>query len=177
MKRTLALAACFVFAIGVAHAALRVGAKAPDFQVDGAIAGKDLRFSLAEALRKGPVVLYFYPKSFTSVCTEEAHLFAEAAPQFAAAGATVIGLSGDDIATQRKFSTMECRDKFAVGADSDLKVAKAYDASYGGMFAARISYVVAPDGQILSTLSSSEAEPHIARALETLRAWKSGRKS
>ena len=172
MKRTFALALAFLVATGAARAALSTGAPAPDFQIEGALAGKNFRFSLADALKKGPVVLYFYPKSFTSVCTEEAHLFAEATPQFAALGASVIGLSGDDIATQRKFSTSECRDKFAVGADADLKVAKAYDAAFAGMFAARISYVVAPDGSILSAVSSSEAEPHIRRALETLRAWK-----
>jgi len=177
MKIKFALAAALILVVDVARAALPLGATAPDFQIQGALAGKEFRFSLADQLKKGPVVLYFYPKSFTSVCTEEAHLFAEATPQFAALGATVIGVSGDDIATQRKFSSSECRDKFAVGADADLKVAKAYDASYGGVFAARISYVVAPDGRILSAVSSSEAEPHIRRALETLRAWKAGKPS
>ncbi|MCB1539909.1 MAG: peroxiredoxin [Rhodoblastus sp.] len=176
MKKSIAFAAALLFAIDVARAALPVGARAPDFQVEGALAGKDFRFSLADALKKGPVVLYFYPKSFTSVCTEEAHLFAEATDEFAALGARVIGLSGDDIATQRKFSNSECRDKFAVGADADLKIAKAYDASFGGVFAARISYVVAPDGRILSAISSGQAEPHVKRALETLRAWRAAQK-
>jgi thioredoxin-dependent peroxiredoxin len=86
-----------------------------DFTVDAALGGKEFKFSLAEALKKGPVVLYFYPKSFTSVCTVEAHEFAENTENFAAAGASVIGLSGDKIEVQRDFSTKECRDKFPVG--------------------------------------------------------------
>jgi hypothetical protein len=89
----------------------------PDFTVDAALGGREFKFSLAEALEKGPVVLYFYPKSFTSVCTVEAHEFAENIENFAAAGASVIGLSGDKIEVQRDFSTKECRDKFPVGAD------------------------------------------------------------
>jgi thioredoxin-dependent peroxiredoxin len=76
------------------------------------------------------VVLYFYPKSFTSVCTVEAHEFAENIENFAAAGASVIGLSGDKIEVQRDFSTKECRDKFPVGADPSFSVIKAYDAAF-----------------------------------------------
>lgn len=106
------------------------------------------------------------------MCTEEAHLFAEAMGEFASLGASVIGVSGDDIATQREFSSKECRDRFPVGADANMKVIKAYDASFAGMFAARISYVVAPDGRILSSLSSSQAAPHIENALAALRGWR-----
>jgi peroxiredoxin len=177
MKRTLALALAFLVAAGAARAALSEGAPAPDFQIDGALAGKDFRFSLAEALRKGPVVLYFYPKSFTSVCTEEAHLFAEATEEFAALGASVIGVSGDDIETQRKFSASECRDRFAVGADADRAVMKAYDVGGRGPYAARVSYVISPEARILSVVSSSQAQPHIQSALETLRALRAGRRS
>lgn len=177
MKRTLALAAALLLAIDVAIAALPVGAPAPDFQIDGALAGKDFRFSLADALKKGPVVLYFYPKSFTSVCTEEAHLFAEATEDFSALGASVIGVSGDDIETQRKFSASECRDKFAVGADADRAVMKAYDVGGRSPYAARVSYVIAPGGKILSVVSSGEAQPHIEGALKAIRAWKSPQKS
>jgi thioredoxin-dependent peroxiredoxin len=89
---------------------------APDFTVNAPLGGKEFKFSLAEALKKGPVVLYFYPKSFTSVCTVEAHEFAENIENFAAAGASVISLSGDKIEVQRDFSTKECRDTFPVGA-------------------------------------------------------------
>jgi len=177
MKRTLAFAAAFCLAIKAASAALSIGAAAPDFQIDGALAGKNFRFSLADALRKGPVVLYFYPKSFTSVCTEEAHLFAEASDDFAALGASVIGVSGDDIETQRKFSSSECRDKFAVGADADRSVMKAYDVGGRSPYAARVSYVIAPGARILSVVSSGEARPHIDGALQAIRAWKAQQKS
>ena len=175
--RTSLIVAALLLAADIAMAALPVGAPAPDFHNDGALAGKDFRFSLAEALKKGPVVLYFYPKSFTSVCTEEAHLFAEATDEFAALGASVIGVSGDDIETQRKFSSLECRDKFAVGADADRAVMKAYDVGGRSPYAARVSYVISPDARVLSVVSSSEAAPHIRTALETLRAWRAARKS
>jgi len=95
-----------------AWAALKPGDAAPEFTLEAAQGGKEFKFSLAEALKKGPVVLYFYPKSFTSVCTVEAHEFAENIDNFAAAGASVIGISGDKIEVQRDFSTKECRENF-----------------------------------------------------------------
>jgi thioredoxin-dependent peroxiredoxin len=132
-----------------AWAALKPGDAAPEFALEAALGGKEFEFSLAEALQKGPVVLYFYPKSFTSVCTVEAHEFAENIENFAAAGASVIGISGDKIEVQRDFSTKECRDKFPVGADPSFSVIKAYDAAFnipvvGAAFANRISYVISP---------------------------------
>ena len=134
-------------------------------------------FNLAAALKKGPVVLYFYPKSFTSVCTVEAHDFAEAMPQFTAAGASVIGVSADGIDTQREFSSKECRDTFPVGADPSLDVARAYDVdlaipgtSMG--FANRVSYVIAPDGRILEEHQDPGAESHISTALAAVKAWR-----
>jgi peroxiredoxin len=154
----------------VARAGLSVGAPAPDFTLDAALAGKSFRFSLAEALKKGPVVLYFYPKSFTSVCTEEAHLFAEAAPKLAAMGASVLGVSSDDIETQKKFSSSECRDAFPVAADPDLKAILAYDAKMPVVgYAARISYVVGRDGRIASIVKDSSAAPHVDAALAQVR--------
>ena len=110
-------------------AALSVGATSPDFTTDAARAGVAFRFSLAEALKKGPVILYFYPKAFTSGCTIEAHNFAEATPKFSAMGATVVGISNDDIETLKKFSVEACRDKFAVAADSGARIMKQYDAA------------------------------------------------
>ena len=127
---TLFLSVCLGLFTTAAWAALKPGDAAPDFTVDAALGGKEFKFSLAEALKKGPVVLYFYPKSFTSVCTVEAHEFAENIENFAAAGASVVGLSGDKIEVQRDFSTKECRDKFAVGADPSFSVIKAYDAAF-----------------------------------------------
>ena len=132
-----------------AHAALPLGAAAPDFTLPAALAGKAFTFSLQQALAKGPVVVYFYPKSFTAGCTAEAHAFAEAAPQFAAAGASLIGVSHDDLSTQKEFSRLECRDQFPVAADADAKVLKSYDAALLVMpnMAGRVSYVVSPQGR------------------------------
>ncbi|MGZ5989639.1 MAG: peroxiredoxin, partial [Rhizomicrobium sp.] len=101
-----------------AAAALKVGAMAPDFTAPASLGGKEFTFALADALKKGPVVLYFYPAAFTKGCTIEAHEFADAMPQFEALGVTVIGVSHDNIDTLNKFSTTECRSKFPVAADS-----------------------------------------------------------
>jgi thioredoxin-dependent peroxiredoxin len=165
-----------------ARAALAPGATAPTFTVEAAQGGRTFPFDLAAALKRGPVVLYFYPKSFTGVCTLEAHEFAEAIPQFAALGAGVIGLSGDTIATQREFSAKECRDTFPVGADAGLAVARRYDVALAlpGTdvgFAKRVSFVIAPDGTVLSTLADSDAEPHITNALATVRQWRAAHPS
>ena len=122
------------------------------------------------------MVLYFYPKSFTSICTIEAHEFAENIENFTEAGASVIGLSSDKIEVQREFSTKECRDKFPVGADPSLSVIKAYDAAFnipvsGAAFANRISYVISPEGKILYSYSDSNAEKHIENTLAVVRKW------
>ena len=120
MKR-LALCAMILgsLAAGPALAALADGTQAPDFTAQASMGGKEFTFSLSDALKKGPVVLYFYPAAFTSGCTVEAHDFADATDKFAALGATVIGVSHDKIETLDKFSVSECRSKFAVAADPD----------------------------------------------------------
>ena len=102
----------------------------------------------------------------------EAHAFADNIETFKAMGASVLGVSGDGIETQREFSSKECRDTFPVGADPDLSVIKAYDASFAGFFAKRISYVIAPDGRIIEAYSDSQAEAHIKNALEAVRQWR-----
>src|SRR5271165_6015043 len=131
-----------------AMAELKPGDAAPDFTVQAAQGGKEFKFSLAEALKSGPVVLYFYPKSFTNVCTAEAHQFAENIENFKAAGAAVIGLSADPIDVQREFSAKECRDKFPVGADPSLSVIKAYGVEMtDAPRASRISFVISPEGK------------------------------
>ena len=111
-----------------ASAALAVGATAPVFTTQSALAGKAQPFDMAAALKEGPVVLYFFPKAFSQGCTVEAHAFAEATPQFAASGARVVGISHDDIATLQKFSTEACRDQFVVASDPAAKTIQAYDA-------------------------------------------------
>src|SRR5271156_6076836 len=102
-----------------ADAALKLGDTAPDFTTQASLGGKPFTFVLADALKQGPVVLYFYPAAFTHGCTIEAHDFAEATYDFKLQGATVIGVSHDSIETLNKFSVSECRSKFAVAADPD----------------------------------------------------------
>jgi peroxiredoxin len=178
----LALASAAVlslFAAAPARAQVKVGDMAPAFTAQAALAGESVPFSLEAALKSGPVVLFFYPKSFTSVCTEEAHLFAEAMADFTQAGAKVIGVSSDTIDTQRKFSSMECRDAFPVAADPEMKVIKAYGVGFGLVgailpFADRVSFVIAPDGRILSRVKSGDAAPHVDTSLAAVKAWKAG---
>lgn len=159
-----------------ALAALNVGDPAPDFSADAAVGGKHFRFSLKQALGHGPVVLYFFPKAFTSGCTVEAHEFSEAAGSFAAAGATLIGMSSDNIDTLSDFSTRECRAKFPVAADPDLSVIRAYDAvmmrlpGFGGM-SDRTSYVISPDAKILMSYSALAPDEHVTRSLATVQKW------
>jgi peroxiredoxin len=181
MKRANALLLCATFGstllgAGSATAALSVGAAAPDFTAEAALGGAAFEFSLAEALKKGPVVLYFYPKSFTRGCTAEAHDFAEATPKFNALGATVIGVSHDTIDTQKKFSVEACRNTFAVAADGNGSVMKKYDAALliKPDMADRISYVISPEGKILYVYSSMNPDQHVKNTLEAVAAWKAG---
>ena len=178
-KRALALciAATLAFS-GGAQAALAVGAATPDFTTEAAQGGVAFKFSLAETLKKGPVVLYFYPKAFTSGCTIEAHDFAEATPKFQALGATVVGISNDNIETLKKFSVEACRDKFAVAADNGARITKQYDAGLGfvpGM-ADRISYVISPAGKVLYVFSSLSPEQHVANTLKAVAQWRAAQK-
>ena len=156
-----------------ALAALPNGTKAPEFTAQDSLAGKPFTFSLAEALKQGPVVLYFYPAAFTSGCTIEAHNFAEATEQFKALGATVIGVSHDDIETLNKFSVSECRNKFAVAADADKKIMKAYDAQLfiKPDWAKRTSYVIAPSGEIVYSYNSLNPDKHVANTMAAVKKW------
>jgi peroxiredoxin len=161
-------------AAATASAALAVGDAAPDFRVAAALAGNEYSLSLTEALQKGPVVLYFYPKPFTSGCTAEAHAFAEATPKFAALGTSVVGMSVDDIGTLKKFSVEACRDKFAVGADVGGGVTKLYDAASAGASdrAARISYVISPAGRVIYVYASANPDEHVQRTMAAVEQWK-----
>ena len=163
-------AASAAFAAAATLAALAPGDAAPDFTADAALAGKAFRFSLAQALQKGPVVLYFYPKAFTSGCTYEAHQFAEASDRFAALGATVIGVSNDDIETLKRFSVEACRNKFAVAADAKSQVIRAYDAQIASRpeMADRISYVIARDGKIAYAFRDGNPDGHVANTLKVV---------
>ena len=175
----LAVATLLVAAIAPpAEAALKPGDRAPDFTTPASLGGKVFTFSLGEALKKGPVVLYFYPAAFTTGCTIEAHDFAEATDAYRALGATVIGVSHDDIATLNRFSVSECRSKFAVAADGDQRIMKAYDAvlAIAPRYANRVSYVIAPDGRIVYEYTSLDPDRHVANTLAALRAWRAQQK-
>ena len=157
-----------------ALASLAVGTHAPDFTAQASLGGKTFTFSLADALRKGPVVLYFYPAAFTPGCTVEAHDFAAAMDKYKALGASVIGVSHDDIETLRKFSVSDCRSKFPVAADTDLSIAKSYDAVLSKLLkhANRTSYVIAPDGTIIYAYSNLSPDKHVRNTLDALRKWR-----
>lgn len=154
-----------------AHAALAEGEQAPDFQLKGALGGTPLIFSLKEALKKGPVVLYFFPAAFTKGCTLEAHAFAEATDNFTKQGATVVGVTAGNVDRVAEFSKDECRSKFAVLADPGGKVATLYKSlSSQGSFvhSDRISYVIAPDGKVVLSYVSQDPETHVSKTLETV---------
>ena len=173
MKKILMGAVLATTLASPAWAALDVGEKAPDFSVPAALDGKEFKFSLAESLAKGPVVLYFFPAAFTAGCSAEAHEFAEAIDKFGALGATVIGVSTDDIATQVKFSTQACQGKFPVASDSGKTVIKSYDAAMMIMpdYANRVSYVIAPDKSIVYNYQSLNPSKHVQNTLAALRDW------
>jgi peroxiredoxin len=174
MKPMSVLIAAAALAASPALAALKPGAAAPDFTLQASLGGKEFTFSLAEALKKGPVVLYFYPAAFTKGCTVEAHNFAEATDSFAAMGATVIGVSNDKIDVLNKFSVSECRNKFAVAADGEKKVMKAYDAVLFGFLpmAERTSYVITPDNKVIYAYTAMDPNGHVDNTLAAVKEWR-----
>lgn len=157
-------------------AALKVGARAPDFVTAGAVGGKPFRLHLARELRKGPVVLYFFPKAFTKGCTLEAHAFSDAAGDFRKAGAQVIGMSADDLPTLEKFSVEECRSAFPV-ASASKAVIKAYDVALPIVnpvhaMTDRTSYVIGRDGRIVMVHSDLDWSEHVHKTLAAVKALK-----
>jgi peroxiredoxin len=155
-------------------AAIPVGSQAPNFSLQATKAGKVFTFDLAAALKKGPVVLYFYPAAFTPGCTIEAHSFAEAIPQYQALGATVIGVSRDPLDKLQQFSVSECRNKFAVAADTAGTVTKAFDVPLpqDPSVADRTSFVIAPDGKIVYEFTNlTDPEAHVTNTLDALKKW------
>ncbi|MBV9539836.1 MAG: peroxiredoxin [Alphaproteobacteria bacterium] len=174
MKRLAAAAMVFALAASPAFAALKIGDTAPVFTTQASLGGKEFTFALADALKKGPVVVYFYPEAFTHGCSLEAHAFAEAMPQFTALGASVIGLSHDGMEKLVKFSTADCASAFPVGTDADHKIMGSYDArsAKNPEYASRTSYLVAPDGKILAEYTNPDFTAHVDTMLAALKAWK-----
>ena len=158
-------------------AALPVGAPAPEFKATAFQAGKESSFDLAKALKKGPVVLYFFPAAHTAGCNLEAHMFADSIDKFHAQGATVIGVTAGNIDQLAAFSTEteHCSGKFPVAADPDDAIAKQYDATFaynGKMVTNRTSYVISPKGQVLFTYTDLKPDQHIALTLDAVSKWR-----
>jgi thioredoxin-dependent peroxiredoxin len=179
MKRLMFVALGSAVLAAPLYAALSTGISAPDFTTQATLAGKPFTFSLSDALKKGPVVLYFYPAAFTPGCTVEAHEFAEATEKFQALGATVIGVSHDPIDTLNKFSVSECRNKFAVASDADQKITKSYDAVLAAKpeYANRTSYVIAPDHKIIYEYTAMSPDKHVENTMAAVQKWKAEHKS
>ncbi len=174
MRRTLAAVFALGFAASAAHAALPVGAKAPDFSAQASQAGKEFPFKLSDALKKGPVVLYFFPAAFTPGCTIEAHEFADAAADYKKLGATLIGVTGGNINRINEFSVSECRSKFPVAADPNAVIAKSFDSSLAIWpgHSNRTSYVIAPNGKVLMAYTDNKPDEHVAKTLEAVKAYR-----
>jgi thioredoxin-dependent peroxiredoxin len=174
MRRCAGLALGLVMAAGPAAAELQPGTVAPDFSTQATQGGNEFSFKLADALKKGPVVLYFYPAAFTKGCTEEAHEFADATAQYHELGATVIGVSQDNIAKLKDPSVSECRSKFAVASDANGSISKAYDAVLVGFlgYSNRTSYVILPDGHISYAYTAMDPTGHVGNTLAAVKKWK-----
>jgi thioredoxin-dependent peroxiredoxin len=172
MKRIMTLGLACAALASPLYAALKPGDAAPDFTTQASLAGVPFKFALAEALKSGPVVLYFYPAAFSHGCTIEAHEFAEATDKFKALGATVIGVSHDTIDTLNKFSVSECRNKFAVASDADHKITKEYDATlFFTSYSDRTSYVISPSGKIIYAYSALSPDKHVENTMAAVEKW------
>jgi peroxiredoxin len=178
------LAAALLGALGAApaQAALKEGDAAPAFTAQASLAGKAFSFSLADALKKGPVVVYFYPSAYTGGCNLQAHTFAVKHDQFASAGATIVGVSLDSIQRLNDFSAdpQYCAGKIAVASDADGRIAKAYElqvreavagrkdtrgADIDHGFAERTTFIVRPDGRIAATIGGLTPAENVEQAL------------
>ena len=169
----LASALALAAAPAAAPAAISTGSIAPDFTTSGALAGNPFTFNLRRALRNGPVVVYFFPRSFTQGCTLEAHAFSEAAPDFRRAGAQVIGLSADHYDLLRRFSLEACRSAFPV-AMANRSIIRDYDVTFSAQRANltnRTSYVIAPNGRVIYAYSDLNWANHVTNTLRAVREW------
>ena len=170
--RPLLILACLgTLLVAPARAALDVGDTAPDFTTTAARAGKPFQFTLSAALAGGPVVLYFFQAAFSDGCSIEARNFAEAIPQYEAMGATVVGVSRDDIETLSRFSVQACNGKFAVASDESLTITRSFDAvmQLRPDYANRVSYVIAPSGKVSYSYLSLDPARHVSNTLAALR--------
>ena len=175
MQRLVLAAAAAALLATPAFAALKAGDKAPAFTAPGYLAGNPVQLSLADALKKEPVVLYFFPAAHTKGCNLEAHLFSEAVDDFKAQKATVIGITAGNVDQLADFSkeTEHCGGKFAVAADPGAKIAKQYDAVLAMKpdWSDRTSYVISPKGEILHAYSKLDPSDHVTETLAAVKAY------
>jgi peroxiredoxin len=168
-----------------AVAALKAGDQAPEFTAQASLAGKAFKYSLKDALAKGPVVVYFYPSAYTSGCNVQAHTFAVNKDKFTAAGATIIGVSLDSIQRLNDFSADPnyCAGKFPTASDADGSIAKSYGLTVkegppglkdtrgveiGHGFAERTTFIVTPDGKVAETIGGMAPDKNVEQALEAV---------
>lgn len=188
--RRAGLSLLMMIAVMPAFAALQQGAKAPQFKAPASLAGKEFTFSLADALKKGPVVVYFYPSAYTGGCNVQAHEFAENYDKFAAAGASVVGVSLDNIGRLNEFSADPeyCAGKLPVASDEKGEIAKSYDlkivsefngkslltmkdtrgVDIGHAAAERTTFIVTPDGKVADTIGGVAPKENVVKALEAV---------
>lgn len=186
MKRLFAACLWSAAVVFSAQAALQDGDVAPDFTTQAALAGKTFSFSLKETLKKGPVVVYFYPSAYTHGCNIQAHTFAEKHDHFVAAGATIVGVSLDSLARLKEFSADPdfCAGKLVVASDADGRIARAYALKVSGAvsgakdtrgveidhgFTERTTFVVTPDGKIAATIGGLSPAANVDQALLKVR--------
>ena len=168
-----------------AAAALKEGDNAPDFKAQASQAGKAFGYSLRDALKKGPVVVYFYPSAYTGGCNVQAHAFAVNQEKFAAAGASIVGVSLDSIASLNDFSADPeyCAGKIAVASDADGRIAKAYDLAVRDAtpgrkdtrgkdidhgFAERTTFIVTPNGKVAAVVGGLAPGANVEQALQAV---------
>ena len=170
MRKILAWMMALTLSAGTATAALPAGVRAPDFSTNGALAGKPFSFHLKQELRKGPVVLYFFPRAFTEGCTLEARAFSEAHAEFRKAGAQVIGMSADDVPTLKRFSVEACRNAFPVASASPM-IIQSYDVVLKSQpsLSNRTSFVIDRSGRIRFVHSDSDWSQHVQKTLAAVR--------
>jgi len=179
MNRLFAFAAAAALCAALATPAaaeLKAGTKAPDFTAPAFLAGQPFTYKLADALKKGPVVVYFFPAAHTKGCNIEAHLFSEAIDQFKAEHATVIGVTAGNVDQLSDFSkeTEHCGGKFPVASDPGAAIAKQYDAILAQKpdWSNRTSYVIAKNGQVADVYSSLDPSDHVNKTLAAVKALK-----
>jgi peroxiredoxin Q/BCP len=168
-----------------AMAALQAGDAAPEFTAQASLNGKDFTYSLKDALKKGPVVVYFYPSAYTNGCNVQAHTFAVNKDKFTAAGASIIGVSLDSIQRLNDFSADPnfCAGKFPTASDADGKIAKEYQLTVkegppglkdtrgveiGHAFAERTTFIVTPDGRIADIIGGLAPDKNVEQALQAV---------